>query len=197
MTSNRQIEELVKECLSRTVAELDFIVRNNYSHSQEQVIAAKQVIERKRAEWKIKNVETSRQIDDIIRKGKETWFDFHVLNFDGYRLAVAGSIDLAYYHTLEIIFEDVFFVSCFFRGWRSDTEKTVFQIPNNEIELNRKYEIEQDYQFFIFRTEDYKNDVIIAANNVTFNTDTVFYYDRPDLKQNERIADFVKKKNAL
>lgn len=195
MTSNRQIEELTKEYLSKTIVELDFIIRNNHSHSQDQVIAAKHVIDKKRAVWRVKNIETSQQIDKIIRK--EIWFDFHVLNFDGHRLTVAGSIDLIYYHNLEVIFEDIFFVSGFFKGWHSDTEKTVFQIPENETELNEKFEIEQDYQLFTFKTEDYQNDVIIAANTISFNTDTVFYYDRQDLKPNERIADFVKKKNAL
>jgi hypothetical protein len=135
------------------------------------------------------------RIDNEIRQHE--WFDFHILNFDGFKLTVAGSVDLTYYHMLEIIFEDIFFVSGFFQGWHSDTEQRTFLLPDNEREMNEKYEIEQGYQLFIFRTEDYTNNVIIAAKNITFNTDTVYYYERADLKENERIADFVKKKNAL
>lgn len=135
------------------------------------------------------------KIDTEIRRHE--WFDFYVLNFDGFKLTVAGSVELAYYHNLEIIFEDIFFVSAFFQGWHSDTKQTTFLLPDNEKEMNEKYEIEQGYQIFIFRSEDYTNDVVIAARNVSFNTDTVYYYDRPDLKANERIADFVKRKNAL
>jgi hypothetical protein len=134
------------------------------------------------------------KIDSEIRRHE--WFDFHILNFDGFKLTVAGSVDLTYYHKLEIIFEDIFFVSGFFQGWHSDTEQRTFYLPDNENEMNEKYEIEQGYQLFIFKTEDYTNDVVIAAKNITFNTDTVYYYERPDLKENERIADFVKKKNA-
>jgi hypothetical protein len=134
-------------------------------------------------------------IDLEIRRHE--WFDFHVLNFDGSKLTIAGSDDLTYYHTLEIIFEDIFFVSAFFQGWHSNTKERTFLLPDNEKETNEKFEIEQGYQLFIFRTEEYTNDVMIAARNLSFSTDTVYYYERPDLKANERIADFVKRKNAL
>ena len=84
------------------------------------------------------------------------WFDFQIIEYDGYKLTIAGSIDLIYYHTLEVVFQDVFFVSGFFEGWRSDTSKPVFILPENESEMNQKFEIEQGYQLFIFITEDYK-----------------------------------------
>lgn len=118
------------------------------------------------------------KIDDEIRRHE--WFDFHVLSFDGFKLKIAGSVDLTYYHKLEIIFEDIFFVSGFFQGWHSDTKQKTFFQPDNEKEMNEKYEIEQGYQLFIFKTEGYKNDAIIAAKNITFNTDTVYYYERPE-----------------
>ncbi|MBK6700476.1 MAG: hypothetical protein IPG55_11380 [Saprospiraceae bacterium] len=104
---------------------------------------------------------------------------------------------MTYYHELEIIFENIFFVSDFFHGWQSVTNKTPFFLLDNEKEMNEKYEMEQGYQLFIFKTEDYTNDVVIAAKNITLNTDIVYYYERPYLKENERIADFVKKKNVL
>ncbi|NNV57824.1 hypothetical protein [Limnovirga soli] len=133
---------------------------------------------------KIKDIVT--QIDREIRKEKS--FDFHVISYDGCRLTIAGSTDLTYYHKLEIIFDDVFFVSGVFGGWHSDTERVVFSLPDNEKDLNQKFEIEQGYELFIFKADDYKNDFIIAAKTLSFNTDTVFYYDRRDLKENERIS---------
>jgi hypothetical protein len=131
------------------------------------------------------------EIDKEIRQ--HDWFDFHILKYDGYKLIVAGSIDLIYYHKLEIIFEDILFVSGFFQEWHTDTSTTAFQVLNNQKEMNEKYEIQQGYQLFVFKTENYNNDVIIVAKNISFNTDTVYYYDKADLKDNERIADFVKK----
>lgn len=125
----------------------------------------------------IRNIVT--RIDSEIRQN--AWFEFHVSKFDGYKLSVAGSIDLIYYHNLEIIFEDVFFVSAFFHGWHSDTTKRTFFLPDNEKEYNEKYEIEQGYQIFIFKTENHNNDVIIAAKKLTYNTNTVYYYDKKDI----------------
>ncbi|MCB2375977.1 hypothetical protein LGH70_00175 [Hymenobacter sp. BT635] len=129
------------------------------------------------------------QIDQEIRK--HLWLDFHVLSYNGSDLIIAGGEDLTYNHELEIIFSDVFFVSAFFQGWHSDAKAPVFYLPDNLRELNLRHEIEQEYTLFAFRTEDYRNDVIAAAEAVSYNTDTVFYYERPELKANERIADFV------
>ena len=135
------------------------------------------------------------EVDSIIRK--QSWFDFHVLSYNESKLVVAGGIDLSYYHTLEIIFENVFFVSGIFKEWRSDTSAPVFMLPENEMELNKQFEIEQGYQLFIIRTDDHHNNFIVAAEKLSFNTDTVFYYNRSDLKENERIVGFVKKDEGI
>lgn len=54
--------------------------------------------------------------------------------------------------------------------------------------------VEEGYQMFIIRTEDFKNDIYVAAKAIDFNTDTVYYYQREDLKENERLADFLSEK---
>ena len=126
-----------------------------------------------------------RGIDNIIRQN--LWFDFYVLNYNTSNLTVAAGKDLDYYHSLEIIFEEVYFVSAFFQGWHSDTTNEVFSIPKNTIDFNIDFEIEKGYVVFVFKTEDYKKDVVIAAKNISYNTDTVYYYEREGLKSNERI----------
>jgi hypothetical protein len=144
---------------------------------------------------------TSDLINKVLQVDKQIcrhdWFDFHVLKFDNSKLVIGGGVDLTYFHTLEIIFDDVFFVSAFFKGWRSDTRTIVFSIPDNVRDLNLKFKIENGYQLFKFTAEDYAESILIAARDFSFNTDTVFYYDRQNLKDNERLADFVKTKNAL
>ncbi|MCF6404879.1 hypothetical protein L3C95_18410 [Chitinophaga filiformis] len=139
--------------------------------------------------------EIANQIDTIIRH-ERLWFDFTVFHYDGRKLIIAGSDDLTYYHQLEVIFEDVFFFSGYFDGWKSETQEPVFILPDAEtaLALNIEYEIVEGYHLFIFKTEDYRNDVIIAAGNVSFNTDTVLYYFREDLQENQRLAHFVKRK---
>lgn len=134
---------------------------------------------------------TVKEIDNYIRQND--WFDFHLWRYDGRKLIIAGSIDLSYYHKLEIIFTDVFFASTFFQDWHSNTKNPVIELPNKELnkELNLKFEIEQGFQIFILRTENYRNDIFIAAKNIEFNTDTVYYYARENLNKNERLADFL------
>lgn len=175
----------------KSIADLKFMISNKHAYSLEEVARAAAVLEVKRQEWKRNNLQVVNEVDNFIRK--QNWLDFQVSQYDGYNLKVDGSTDFSYYHNLEIFFHDVFFVSVFFNGWKSDTQQSVFEIPVNEVELNQQYEIEQDYQLFIFRTEDYTNDVIIAANTISFNTDTVYYYNRENLLPGERIASFVKK----
>lgn len=130
------------------------------------------------------------EIDKEIRRHE--WFDFYVIGFDGIRLTIAGGTDLTYYHNLEIIFENVFFVSCYFQEWHSNTSQQIFML-NNDKKWYEKLGLEHECQVFVFKTEDDLSDMIIAAKNVTFNTDTVYYYDRAGLKKNERIAGFVKR----
>lgn len=115
------------------------------------------------------------EIDSIIRQNP--WFDFHITKYDGYNLTLVGSIDLTYFHTLEIIFEEVFFVSSFFEGWRTETSEVVIEIPIDETEkeLNKKFEIQQGYQLFIIHPEDFKNRIYIAAKRIAYRTDKVNY----------------------
>ena len=125
------------------------------------------------------------RIDAIIRKG--SWFDFHVLTYDGSTLAIAGGKDLIYGHELEIRFQGVFFVSAFFSEWRSNTNQVAFSLHEDNREHNERFEIEAGYSLFRFKTESYKNDVWIACKSISYSCDTVFYYQREHLESGQRI----------
>lgn len=133
------------------------------------------------------------QINNFIQKNQ--WFDFHLWSYDGRNLVIVGSTDLTMYHKLEIIFTDVFFASTFFEIWHSDTSNPILEIPDPElnIKLNVKFEVEQGYQVFIIKTENYNNDIYIVSKEIGFNTNTVYYYWRENLKEDEKLASFVKK----
>ncbi|SIT29165.1 hypothetical protein SAMN05421788_108234 [Filimonas lacunae] len=124
--------------------------------------------------------QTVEEIDTIIRK--ELWFDFEVWSYDRNKLIIAGGKDLMYSHQLEIIFENVFYYSGVFAEWKSNTQHPAFIIPSNEPELNLKHEIIQGYQLFSFVTEDFKNNIIIAAESVSYNLKNTLHY----LIENER-----------
>ena len=105
------------------------------------------------------------EINDFI--SQHSWMDFEVKSYDGFCLVIAGSTDLLYYHLFEISFEDVFWFSGFVSGWRTDTSKEVVKL-NTEYQ---KFEIEKGYQLFEFVTEDYQNNVFVAARKMSFNTE--------------------------
>ena len=105
------------------------------------------------------------EINDFI--SQHSWMDFEVKSYDGFCLVIAVIIDLLYYHLCEISFEDVFWFSGFVSGWRTDTSKEVVKI-NTEYQ---KFEIEKGYQPFEFVTEDYQNNVFVAARKMSFNTE--------------------------
>ncbi|MBL7950883.1 MAG: hypothetical protein JNM62_04130 [Flavobacteriales bacterium] len=132
------------------------------------------------------------EINQLVRA--QEWFDFHVVECDFRKLVVGGSEDLTYYHKLEVVFENVFFFSGVISGWGTDTSKPMITIPEGEElrELNMRFEIQVGYQLFVILPEDFKNKIYVAAERLSYNTDTVFYYQRPDLKENERIARWVK-----
>jgi hypothetical protein len=108
------------------------------------------------------------EIDALIRKN--LWFDFTVLSYVGNNLIIAGGLTIHYpsSHSLEILFEDVFYYSGFFREWHSDTKRPVLVLAENAYELNLKHEIEQGYTLFSFVTEDYNNNILIAARAISY-----------------------------
>lgn len=131
------------------------------------------------------------KIDALIRQN--AWFDFQVSSYDGSNLVISGSIDFSYYHELEVTFHNVFFASGYFRDWKSDTTHAVFRTPEPEeaYQLNFQLEIEEGYDLFIFKVEDSKNNVVIASESISFNTDTVLYYYRENLPPGMRLANSV------
>ncbi|WP_196295012.1 hypothetical protein [Hymenobacter ruricola] len=140
---------------------------------------------------------TVEEIDTIIRQN--AWFDFCVGSSNGNDLVITGSTDFCYYHELEITFHNVFFASVYFQNWKSDTRLPVFIIPEQAeaYQMNFQLEIEQGFDLFIFRVEDSKTDVIIAAASISYNTDTVLYYYREDLQPGMRLASTVTKPNTV
>ncbi|GAB3841770.1 hypothetical protein [Hymenobacter jeollabukensis] len=133
------------------------------------------------------------KIDAIIRSN--AWFDFSVDSYHHSNLTVVGSTDFSYYHQLEVTFHNVFFAACYFRDWKSDTTAPVFIIPA-QVEAHRinfQLQIEAGYDLFVFKVENSETDVVIAAETISYNTDTVLYYYRDDLQPGMRLADFVVK----
>jgi hypothetical protein len=132
------------------------------------------------------------EINNFLKK--EMWFDFEILGYKKNDLTVIGSTDFSYYHNIEIHFKDVFLIHCH-SEWKSDTSKSIIEIiqGNTAKKINIENKIEQGYTLFKLIPEDMYEDSFfyIAARDLEYNTDCVLYYKKEDLKDNERIADWV------
>ncbi|GIO67640.1 hypothetical protein [Paenibacillus cookii] len=121
----------------------------------------------------METLETKKVVEDIntfIRS--QLWLDFEVLQYDKQKLTIIGSIDISNMHDIEIVFEDIFFVSLPIE-WKTDTSRQVLSILEGEkaIILNKKFQVEQGYSIFAFAPEDYPDDFgcYVCAKKITFN----------------------------
>jgi len=135
-------------------------------------------------------IEIVEQINTIL--SKENWLDMEVLGMKGGSLTIIGSTDFTYSHSLEIKFEDVFYMSINME-WKADTSKPfLYLVDSSErIDINQKYRIEQGNTLFKILSEDLETPFYISAKKISFNTDNVLYYRKDNLENNERIADWV------
>lgn len=122
------------------------------------------------------------EIDAFIRTNR-LWFDFHVFKFEHNKLIIAGSTDLSYYHEMEIIFENVLSYSGPFSTWMSKVDEVVFEKLDTQ---------DHHSPVFRFKTDTPQEEVIIAAEKVSYNTNSVLYYYREDVPENAQLAYFVK-----
>jgi hypothetical protein len=119
----------------------------------------------------------------------EYWLDFEVQHFIDGNMRLIASTDFSYYHLLEL---DLINVS-YFNGptsWGTSPKNTEFitRLEDNRTnEIIAKYKIETPCFIIAINTDD-NYQVICAATNINFNFDLVYYYQRDNLKPNERIC---------
>lgn len=131
------------------------------------------------------------KINSFISKMK--WFDMDIQSIKGGDLMIAGSIDFTYGHTLEVVFEEVYFMSVHME-WSVNTLLPVFSIAEGSeaFTINKQYAIEQGNTLFKISSEDVEEPFYVAAKDIRYNMDSVLYYKKEKLAPNERIADWVK-----
>jgi hypothetical protein len=118
--------------------------------------------------------------DEVNRLSANGIAEFRIGSFDGSQLLVIGSFDLSYYHDVELTFTEVEFIRC----------PTYFCEPHfrdaGKMGDGRQFEIKTDEGLFE-----------IIAECVSVVIGKVYHYDRgEELKDGERIADWVKRGNA-
>ena len=86
-------------------------------------------------------------------------------------LTIIGSIDSSSTHNIEIYFEDIFFISLPIE-WKTNTSVNVLKLLDGNLAIteNRRFQVEQGYQIFSFKPEDYSDHFgcLIGAKKISF-----------------------------
>ena len=130
------------------------------------------------------------RINEIVATTNTTDFILH--SFVGDSLLLIGSFDLCYYHELEIRFHDVRYIGLPVYGLNSPRLSVA-----SEVERQAHAHIELDDDDMLFRLHgdpDFNGGRVyyIAAKRVSIAEGMVYHYVRDDLKDGERIAEWVK-----
>ncbi|MCC9019923.1 hypothetical protein [Flavobacterium lipolyticum] len=113
------------------------------------------------------------KINEIINT--KPWFDFELIELKNKNAKIIGSTDFSYFHEIEIIIEDIYFVQCL-DSWKSDTTSKVLIIPEIECQrdVNILYEIEQGYTLIQFLAEDV-GPIYFSCKDINYNSTKVTY----------------------
>lgn len=126
-------------------------------------------------------------LNNLVESGVD---HFQVDSFDSCRLLIVGSLDLCYYHNVEVEFADVAYISC----------PTHFFDPTFRIgvsgERERLVSVLGDFEENVYCIDasagSWPQTFFIVARSVVITEGMVYRYARPDLKPGERIAPWVK-----
>lgn len=103
---------------------------------------------------------------------RQMWMDFEIVEYNKNILKIIGNIDISQEPNIEIIFENIFFISAPFE-WKIDTsEKALYLLEGEEaININKQFQVEQGYHLFQFIPEGYENNFgcTIGAKKMIFN----------------------------
>jgi len=116
---------------------------------------------------------------------------FRVASYDGNRLVIWASSDFTTHHSLEIIFEKVFFFKGDFE-WSRNDEKSLIQTQDlspDQFNFKMKFLLESDGYYF--SNADHK--IEIHAQDISYDTTIVLYFHKEVLAPGEKIAPWVKK----
>lgn len=110
---------------------------------------------------------------------EKSWLDFSLYACERSRLVIVGSDDLCYYHTVEIVAENPSFIQ----------NTSYWTCDINEVFIG--VDLERGLKKLAFY---YGGEVCfsVSADKFSVNFDTVFYYKKAELLQNQRIAHWVK-----
>ncbi|QSX07411.1 hypothetical protein JYG23_08920 [Sedimentibacter sp. zth1] len=121
-------------------------------------------------------------------------FDFRVSSVDeGGVLTIIGDFDLSYHHSVEIIFKETEYISC---PLSISDVSFRFATESEKEELRAKCDYDRSNLVICVIEDIHLRNVtkkhFIVAEEIEYRFGTVFHYKRENLKEGERIAEWVK-----
>ncbi|MGA4867269.1 hypothetical protein ACPB9J_32040 [Streptomyces lavendulocolor] len=126
-----------------------------------------------------------------IQLPEGSWWDWDVVGWDGGELRLAAGHDLSYYHSLELVFGDPFFVSC-----PSTFYDPVFREPTLDELLKVTRQLGEEPAVVVAFEADAGGQepvsCLIAAERLDIVQGTVLRYWREDAGPDQRFAPWVR-----
>lgn len=127
-------------------------------------------------------------IADLVARGNLS--EFVVWSLVEGRLTIFGSDDMAYYHQLEVVYEDVTYIETPTSLWMP-----AFREATEEERLKCRWRDDDGGKLYVI--EDRKGDetlvYYVAAASCSERVGMVYHYDRTDLRPGEQIAPWVRR----
>jgi hypothetical protein len=143
----------------------------------------------------INDIEKNKETVNLLKAEltKKNISDFIILNFiQANTLVIAGSFDFSYYHNVEIIFEEVTYISC-----PVSFDNATFRLANKSERSYLKdklFDGWEDTIICICINEDISDACVkhfIVAKNIKYTFKNTYYYKKDNLQKDECIADWV------
>jgi len=119
--------------------------------------------------------------------------DYRIQSYDSVNLMLTGSFDFCYYHEVELLFHEVSYISL-----PADFSYPKFRKATlaETSDIEKLIAVDEEETVFCIEAETScsleKLPFFVVAERVSLNEGLVFYYERENLKEGERIAPWVK-----
>lgn len=107
--------------------------------------------------------------------------DFSVHEYDGNKMTIVGSTSPEHFHQLEIVIEGVLYVKGVMM-WGSNVSQEFLSSSDAAFSTE---DLESSLSFL---DTDGKEAFKVSGMKIFYNLDTVFYYEKEDLKEGERVS---------
>jgi hypothetical protein len=132
-----------------------------------------------------------KRINEIVETTNAV--DFRIQSYDSVNLIITGSFDFCYYHEVEFNFHEVSYISL---PAEFSCPKFRLGTADEAAQIGKIIILSEEQSVFCIEAETTRSFdrtlFFVVADKVSIKEGLVFYYERENLKEGERIAPWVK-----